>query len=294
MTDGNLPETEHVNARSAGLDQLPTGQLVAFLIDEQQYAVEAALAQKNTIARVVDESVARLERGGRLHYVGAGTSGRIGVVDASEMPPTFGTAPELVCAHIAGGDAAVRRAIEGAEDDGDAGREAMRHVVQDDVVIGISASGGARYVLSAIEAAREIGAYTVGICNSENAPLARIAHCSIVLRTGPEPLTGSTRLKAGTSQKIVLNTLSTAIMVRLGKVYDNLMIDVVATNEKLRRRALRLVMHVAMCNEDRAKALLDAAAGRVKVAIVMDRHALSADDAATLLGKNGGRLRACL
>jgi len=294
VTDGNLPETEHVNARSAGLDQLPTGQLVAFLIDEQQYAVEAALAQKNTIARVVDESVARLERGGRLHYVGAGTSGRIGVVDASEMPPTFGTAPELVCAHIAGGDAAVRRAIEGAEDDGDAGREAMRHVVQDDVVIGISASGGARYVLSAIEAAREIGAYTVGICNSENAPLARIAHCSIVLRTGPEPLTGSTRLKAGTSQKIVLNTLSTAIMVRLGKVYDNLMIDVVATNEKLRRRALRLVMHVAMCNEDRAKALLDAAAGRVKVAIVMDRHALSADDAATLLGKNGGRLRACL
>jgi N-acetylmuramic acid 6-phosphate etherase len=216
------------------------------------------------------------------------------VLDASEMPPTFGTFPELVCAHIAGGESALTRAIEGAEDDDRAGEEAMEHVTPSDIVIGISASGGARYVIRAIEAARGIGAYTVGICNNESAPLARAAHVGIVLRTGPEPLAGSTRLKAGTAQKIVLNAISTAVMVRLGKVYDNRMVDVVATNEKLRQRALRLVMEIASCNEERARELLNGAGGRVKVAIVMERRGLSYDDASKLLNDRGGFLRACL
>jgi len=294
MLEENIPQTERVNPQSAGFDQLSVEEIVVLLVEDQRTAVEAVLEQRSVIARVVDETVGRLERGGRLHYVGAGTSGRLGVLDASEMSSTFGTLPELVCAHIAGGESALTRAIEGAEDDDHAGEEAVQHVTPSDVVIGISASGGARYVVRAIETAREVGAYTVAICNSEGTALARAAQVSIVLRTGPELLAGSTRLKAGTSQKIALNAISTAVMVRLGKVYDNRMVDVVATNEKLRRRALRLVMQIANCNEARARELLEAAGGRVKIAIVMGRRGLSCDDASKLLADAGGFLRACL
>ncbi|HET9095133.1 MAG TPA: N-acetylmuramic acid 6-phosphate etherase, partial [Candidatus Baltobacteraceae bacterium] len=234
----HLPQTEAINPRTAGLDQMPAADLVRVLAAEQRAAVDAVTAVSEPLASAVEEIASRLRGGGRLHYAGAGTSGRLGFLDASEMPPTFGTDPSLVCAHIAGGIGALTRAVEGAEDDAQAGEREMReHVKPGDAVVGISASGGASYVLGAIRAARSAGAWTLGVANSAGSPLPQAADLGIVLSTGPEPLTGSTRLKAGTSQKIFLNTLSTAIMVRLGKVHDNLMVDVVATNKKLRKRA---------------------------------------------------------
>jgi N-acetylmuramic acid 6-phosphate etherase len=290
-----LPQTEARNPRSEGLDLLSTPALVELLADEHRAAVDAVVSQRDVIAAVVDEVSARLRAGGRLHYVGAGTSGRLGYLDASEMPPTFGTPRDLVCAHIAGGVEALTRAIEGAEDDGDAGAAEMRdHVAAGDAVIGISASGGAPYVVRAIETARAIGAYTVGVANSEEAPLHRVAQTAIVLRSGPEPLTGSTRLKAGTAQKLLLNTISTAAMVRLGKTFDNLMVDMVATNEKLRGRAQRLVSTITGLDADAARALLGAAAGNVKVASLMGRRGIDAASARALLTERGGSLRACL
>jgi N-acetylmuramic acid 6-phosphate etherase len=294
-SDAHLPQTERISARSAGLDRLSSEQIVALIVEEQRVAVDAVLAQRQTIGRVVDEIARRLQAGGRLHYVGAGTSGRLGFLDASEMPPTFGTPADLICAHIAGGPPALTRAIEGAEDDEPAGAGEMRgHVMPGDAVIGLSASGGAPYVVAAIREARTTGAFTVGVCNSGDAKLGRAADVAIELLTGPEPLAGSTRLKAGTSQKTLLNAISTAIMVRLGKVHDNLMVDVVATNEKLRRRALRLVVQLTALGEERARALLDAAGGSVKVAVVMGRRDLDVKDARELLALHGGILRACL
>jgi N-acetylmuramic acid 6-phosphate etherase len=250
------------------LDALPTRELVRVLADDQAKAAATVAEQSEAIARVVDAVAERLTAGGRLHYVGAGTSGRLGVLDASEMPPTFGTPPELVCAHIAGGDAALRRAIEGAEDDASAGAAAMRdHVHAGDAVIGISASGGAPYVEAALRSARAAGAYTAAITSNPHGAIVAAAEVGIVLATGAEALAGSTRLKAGTAQKIALNTISTAIMVRLGRVRGNLMIDVVATNEKLRLRALGLVRTLADVDDARAREALEAAAWNVRAAV---------------------------
>ncbi len=290
-----LPATEARSARSRDLDTRDTVEIVRLIVEDQRRAADAVLAQRAAIARVVEEIAARVRAGGRLHYIGAGTSGRLGVLDASEMPPTFGTDPTLVCAHIAGGNAALRTAIEGAEDDAEAGeREVRGHVRAGDALVGLSASGGAPYVAAALRAADGCGAYTVAIVNSPNAPLIHAARDAIVLETGPEVLTGSTRLKAGTSQKIALNAISTALMVRIGKVYDNLMVDVVATNEKLRGRAERLVCTLAEIDETRARALLAQAGGRVKTAVVMARRGVDADTAAALLADVDGSLRALL
>ncbi|HUN28753.1 MAG TPA: N-acetylmuramic acid 6-phosphate etherase [Alphaproteobacteria bacterium] len=279
-----LPPTEERLAASAGLDLLATRELVDVLVRDQAAAVAAVRAQSATLARVVDAAVERLQRGGRLHYVGAGTSGRLGVLDAAEMPPTFATPPDMVCAHIAGGERALRHAVEGAEDNAEEGRRAMvDHVAPVDVVIGISASGGAPYVVAALEQARSIGALTVAITSSDSSALVRAAVEAIVLPTGAEVLSGSTRLKAGTAQKIALNTLSTAIMVRMGKVYDNLMIDVVATNEKLRARARRLVRTLTGVDDARAQAALERAEGSAKVAVVMLARTVDAEQARALL-----------
>lgn len=279
-----VPPTEQRNPQSTGLDRLETRELVDLLVRDQSEAVAVVRAQATTLARVVEATVDRVKRGGRVHYVGAGTSGRLGVLDASEMPPTFGTPPALVCAHIAGGDRALREAIEGAEDDGAAGERAMdEHVVADDVVLGISASGGARFVIAALERAREIGALTVAITSSDASALVAAAALAIVLPTGPEVLSGSTRLKAGTAQKITLNTLSTAVMVRLGRVHDNLMIDVVATNEKLRGRAERLVRELTGAGDVQISAALKDADGSVKVAVVMIARDVDAEHARALL-----------
>ena len=291
----DLPSTERVSARSAGLDLLETAALVELLVDEQRDAVDAVMAQREPIARAVDEIAARLRSGGGLHYAGAGTSGRIAALDAAEMPPTFGTPPELVRAHVAGGAAALVRAIEGAEDDVRAGAEAaVASVRSGDAAIGVSASGGAPFVVALVKRARALGAFTVAITSVADSPLAREAESAIVLATGPEALAGSTRLKAGTAQKVCLNAISTAVMVRLGKVYDNLMVDVVASNAKLRRRAIRLVRDVAGVNEARARELIDAADGRVKVAILMENRGLDAAAARVLLEENAGSLRRLL
>jgi N-acetylmuramic acid 6-phosphate etherase len=291
---GELPDTEASNPRSAGLDLLATPGLVELLVDEQHRAVDAVAAQAVAIAAVVDAIVERLERGGSLHYVGAGTSGRIAALDAAEMPPTFGTDSSLVIAHVAGGRDALLRAVEGAEDDAAAGAAAMNGIGPSDAVIGLSASGGARFVISAIERARAVGAYTAAIVNSRRTPLALAAQTSIVLETGPEPLTGSTRLKAGTAQKIALNAISTAAMVRLGKVHGHLMVDVVATNHKLRGRAVRLVCTLTGASEEESRALLQAAGGRVKVAAVMQRRGVDAERAIALLASVRGSLRPLL
>lgn len=290
-----LPPTEAENPQSAGLDLLTTPALVELLIADQRSAIDAALAQTQAIARAVDEIARRLSRGGRLHYVGAGSSGRIATLDASEMPPTFGTLPEMVHAHIAGGSTALTSAVEGAEDDASAGNVAMLGCVRpDDAVLGISASGAAAFVVAAITRARTIGAYTIALTVDAQSALAGAAELAIVLPTGAEALAGSTRLKAGTAQKVTLNTISTAVMVRLGKVYDNLMVDVVANNHKLRARARRLVVRLTDVNEERAEELLARAGGSVKIAVLMERRSLGATQARALLERNDGSLRRLL
>jgi len=287
--------TEAENPQSAGLDLLTTPALVELLIVDQRAAVDAALAQTQVIAQAVDEIARRLSHGGRLHYVGAGSSGRIATLDASEMPPTFGTPPEMLQAHIAGGSTALTSAVEGAEDDAGAGDVAMLECVRaGDAVLGISASGTAAFVVAAIARAAAIGAYTIAVTADAQSALARAAELAIVPPTGAEALAGSTRLKAGTAQKVVLNAISTAVMVRLGKVYDNLMVDLVANNRKLRGRALRLVARLAQVNEERAEELLARAGGRVKIAVVMESRGVDAMQARALLERNGGALRRLL
>lgn len=290
-----LPATERVATGTAGLDRMETVQLVETLVAQQRGAAEAVAAQTQRIAVAVDEIAARISIGGRLHYVGAGSSGRLGALDAAEMPPTFGTHPETVRAHIAGGPEALVRAVEGAEDDRAAGAAAMDgHVEAQDAVVGISAGGNAAFVVAAVERARYLGAYTVAIVNASDSALEHAAETAIVLATGAEAIAGSTRLKAGTAQKIALNAISTAVMVRLGKVHDNLMVDLMATNRKLRERALRLVCAIAGVGEARAGELLAQADGRVKVAVVMERRALDAASAEALLARHGGVLRSVL
>lgn len=294
MSD-RLPPTEDENPQSAGLDLLSTPALVDLLIADQRTAIDAVLAQTQPIATAVDEIARRLRRGGRLHYVGAGSSGRIATLDASEMPPTFGTPPEMVRAHIAGGTPALVRAVEGAEDDEAAGNDAMLESVKpDDAVLGISASGTAAFVVAAIARAKTIGAYTIALTADAQSALARAADLAIVPPTGAEVLAGSTRLKAGTAQKVALNAISTAVMVRLGKVYDNLMVDVVANNRKLSGRALRLVVRLAQVNQARAEELLTQAGGSVKIAVLMERHSVDAKQARVLLEQSDGMLRELL
>ncbi|HEY2474858.1 MAG TPA: N-acetylmuramic acid 6-phosphate etherase [Candidatus Cybelea sp.] len=293
MTD--LPPTERENPQSAGLDLLSTPELVEVIVADQRSAVDAAFAQTPQIARTIDSIAQRLADGGHLHYVGAGSSGRIAMLDASEMPPTFGTESELVQAHVAGGAAALVRSMEGAEDDAQAGAAVVRDFVRSgDAVIGLSASGSAAYVVTAVERSNALGALTIAVTSVADSPLARAAGIAIVLETGAEVLAGSTRLKAGTAQKIVLNAISTGVMIRLGKVYDNLMVDVVASNRKLHGRALRLIEQLARVDERRARELLAAAGGRVKVAVVMERRQVDAAHARALLERHDGALRPLL
>lgn len=291
----HVPLTEGENPRTRELDALSTLDLVRVLDAENRSippAVEAAAPQ---IARAIDAIAQRLRTGGRLHYFGAGTSGRLAVVDAAECPPTFGTPPDLVQAHIAGGDAALRRAVEGAEDDREAGeRQAHEAVSSADAVVGISASGSAPYVVGALAAARARGALTIAVQCVEGGALAAQAEIVIAAIVGPEAIAGSTRLKAGTAQKLILNALSTGTMVRLGKVYGNLMVDVQATNAKLRARAVRLVCTLAHCDEATAHAALERSGWNVKVAVVALRRGVDDASARVLLDESGGSLRVLL
>ena len=295
MSDFGVPATEARNDRTRGLDIMDAGDLVALLAREQRLAADAVADASPAIARAVDAIVARMRVGGTMHYFGAGTSGRLAMLDAAECPPTFGTPSSAVVAHVAGGEIALVRAIEGAEDNARAGAaQARAHLHAGDIAVGISASGGARYVLGALAKAREIGALTIGVTSDANSALARECDLAIVVETGAEPIAGSTRLKAGTAQKLVLNALSTATMIRLGHAYDNVMIDVVATNAKLAVRARRLVVTLARVDDERAMELLAAAGGSVKTAVVMATRSVDSETARELLANSGGFLRALL
>jgi N-acetylmuramic acid 6-phosphate etherase len=283
-----LPGTEALDPATNTIDALDDVELARVLIDAHRVAVDAALAAAEPIARATALVADALAAGGRVVLVGAGTSGRLAVLDASELPPTFGLDPARVEGRIAGGDAALRRAVEGAEDDIAAGARAVDDVRAGDVVIGISASGGAPFVRAALREARARGARTIGIANAPGAPLASEAEIGIVAATGAEPIQGSTRMRAGTAQKIVLNAISTGAMIRLGKTYRNRMIDLVATNAKLRARSERLVRDLA--GEVDARALLDSAGGSVKTAVVMARRGVDRAAAERLLKDAAGRL----
>ncbi|GAA5512818.1 N-acetylmuramic acid 6-phosphate etherase [Deinococcus carri] len=294
-----LPDTrrtEGVHPDHPDLDRLDPLALVQALADDQRAAVEAVRAAAPALAGVVEAALPRLERGGRLVYVGAGTSGRLGVLDATELTPTFSWPPERAVPLIAGGERAIRQAVEGAEDDAEAGRADVcgAGVGPGDVLIAVAASGTTPYVLGAVRAARSLGALTVGLANNPGAPLLAAADCPVLLDTGPEVISGSTRLKAGTAQKIALNTLSSALMVRLGKVYGNLMVDVRASNAKLEARAVRLTCHATGAAEAEARAALEQAGGSVKTALVMLRLGLGAAEAGARLAAAGGHARAAL
>ena len=291
-----LPITETVSESTRDLDLLPTSELVRTLAAEHETAVRAVLQAGPAIAAAVEAVCAALERGGRLVYAGAGTSGRLGYLDAAELPPTFSWPPERALALMAGGSIALTEAVEGAEDDGPAAIGDLKGIAFTgaDALIAIAASGTTPYALEAALYATSLGAVTVGIANSPGAPLLKAASFPILLDTGPEAISGSTRLKAGTAQKVCLNTLSSAVMVRLGKVYGNLMVDLRASNIKLRRRAIRLTARGASASEVDADAALQACDWQVKTAILMLRRVLNAEVASAVLQAHAGRLRDAL
>jgi N-acetylmuramic acid 6-phosphate etherase len=298
LAAGAMPAaaTEAVNPLSTGLDMLSPAEAVAVMHAQDYDAVRAVGMAQADIARAVSAIAEAFRAGGRLFYVGAGTSGRLGVLDASECPPTFSSPPDQVQGLIAGGDHALRHPVEGAEDDAEAGAAAIREraVGPRDVVVGISANGGAPYVRGALEAARAAGATTSLLTCNPLAPGAFEPDIAIVMPVGPEIVAGSTRLKAGTATKLALNMLSTLSMVRIGKVHDNLMVDVTISNRKLAVRARRLVERLTGLGPDAAETLLASAAGRVKVAVVMHHQAVGAEDARRKLEESHGVLRAWL
>jgi N-acetylmuramic acid 6-phosphate etherase len=288
--------TEQAHPDHAGLDLYDTPALVDALVADQALAAQAVRAAGAALAQAVDAAAPRLAAGGRLVYVGAGTSGRLGLLDSVELNPTFSWPPERSPARLAGGEAALYRAVEGAEDSREmasADMAALALTVHD-VVLLIAASGTTPYTLAAARAARGAGALTVGILNNPGAPLAAACEVAVVLDTGPEVISGSTRLKAGTAQKIALNTFSSAVMVRLHKVYGNLMVDLRATNAKLALRAVRLTVAATGAGEAAAREALAACGFSVKVAIVMLRVGLPAATAAQRLEAAGGSVHAAL
>lgn len=288
--------TEQRNPNSMQLDSLSAQELVALINREDQQvalAVEKCLPQ---IALAVEKIVTAFERGGRLVYVGAGTSGRLGVLDASECPPTYGVKPEMVVGLIAGGDHALRHPIEGAEDNVQQGQADLEEIdfSARDVLVGVAASGRTPYVLGALNYAKQLGATTVSIASNPNSKMAEVADIAIETVVGPEVLTGSSRMKSGTAQKLVLNMLTTASMVLIGKCYQNLMVDVQASNEKLKARALKIVMEATECDNEAAANVLTKANGQVKLAILMQLSGLDALEAQSLLDKSNGKLRQAL
>ncbi len=284
--------TESRNARSANIDALPVIEILRIINEEDKgvpFAVEKALP---SIAALVEDIVRAFTAGGRLVYIGAGTSGRLGVLDASECPPTFGVPQGMVVGLIAGGDAALRNSIEKAEDDPEGGEKALRDIdfAAKDVLVGITASGSAPYVLGAMRYAKDLGAVVGAIsCNRESKTFDLAQH-RILLEVGPEVITGSTRMKAGTAQKLVLNMLTTASMIRIGKVYGNLMVDLMPVNRKLVERSKRLIRQATGCSKDEAEAAFLASGGKPKIAILMIALGIGAEDAWSLLQRGQGRL----
>ncbi|UCG57025.1 MAG: N-acetylmuramic acid 6-phosphate etherase [Phycisphaerales bacterium] len=266
-----LPLTEKRNRRTRNIDELSTLQIVDMINSEDMRVAPAVAKERKHIAAAIDLVVERFRKGGRMFYVGAGTSGRLGVLDASECPPTFGVSPRLVQGIIAGGHRALVRSVEGAEDHAEDGAAAIdsKNIKATDIVVGLAACGMTPYVHGALRRARRLGAGTVFVTCAPEAKKNIPADVIINPVVGPEVITGSTRMKAGTATKLVLNTITTSVMIKLGKVYGNLMVDLQAANEKLRDRSLRIVMEMTQLRRSQAKRLLARAAGRVKPAIVM-------------------------
>jgi N-acetylmuramic acid 6-phosphate etherase len=296
MMSRRLRTTEEINERTRDLDSRPVLEQVRLMNAEDQQVPGAVADVLPQIAEAVERIAQTLRRNGRLFYVGAGTSGQLGALDAAECPPTFGTAPEQVQAVLAGRRNAVTRAFEDTEDDEVAGAQEMdaRMVGAPDTVVGIAASGATPFVLGAVRRARTRGAMTIALCCASPSPIAAACHLAIVPIVGPEVIAGSTRLKAGTAQKLVLNMLSTLAMVNVGKVYGNLMVEMRAGNEKLRGRAVSIVATAAEVTESEAAEALARAAGRMSIAILMLAGRLNADAAEVALTHAGGNLRHAL
>jgi len=301
MTDSNetklgLLTTEMRNPHTRDLDNLTSLELVRLINAEDARVAAAVAAEAGAIARAIDVIADRLAAGGRLLYVGAGTSGRLGVLDAVECPPTFNTDPEQVVGLIAGGREGLVRAVEGAEDSGEAGQKDLEanNLTSVDVVVGIAASGRTPYVIGALDYARAIRAFAIGFSCNREAEISRHADLCILPLVGPEVLTGSTRLKAGTATKMVLNMLTTGAMVRLGKTYSNLMVDLRASNVKLMDRALRIVETLTECKGPQARELLERCDGELKTAVVSARLQIPAAEARERLQAARGHLRRVL
>ncbi|RMF78541.1 MAG: N-acetylmuramic acid 6-phosphate etherase [Chloroflexi bacterium] len=289
---GIIMLTEQRNPRTMHIDHAATLDIIHIMNDEDATVAHVVRDAAPEIARAVDAIAPRMERGGRLIYVGAGTSGRLALIDAVECVPTFNVEPDRVQALLAGGNDAFVRSIEGAEDDRAQGAVDVRalNLTADDSVVGIAASGRTPYVVGALQAARDDGVLTIAVSCNAPAPILDIADIAIAAPVGPEVVTGSTRLKAGTAQKMILNMLSTATMIRLGKVYSNLMVDVQIVNEKLAARAVRIVAEATHATEAEARALLQQSDNQIKVAIVMRLLNVSADEARAILQQSRGKL----
>jgi N-acetylmuramic acid 6-phosphate etherase len=288
--------TERANPASQDIEARSTVEILEIINQEDQKIACAVAAEIPHVAAAVDAVVDVILKGGRLFYIGAGTSGRLGVLDAAECPPTFHVPPELVQGIIAGGEAALARATEANEDDPQEGKRDLlaRGFVSRDALVGIAASGRTPYVLGAVAAARELNALTIGISCTPDSDLARAVKIAITPLVGPEVIAGSTRMKAGTATKLVLNMLSTAVMIRLGYVYGNLMVNVEPKNSKLEDRAKRIIAESAGVSYEKAGELLGKSAGNVKVAIVMSRLAIDRRAAEVRLAAAGGRVAEAL
>ena len=288
MDDISKLMTEQVNDRSVDIETQSIGQILHYINDENRTVTDAIERCIPSIEKVTAAVVQAFEKGGRLIYLGAGTSGRLGVLDASECPPTFGVSPDMVVGVIAGGDYALRHAIEGAEDDETIAQEQLKELglVKEDVVVGISASGRTPYVVAGLSYAKEVGCYTGAISNSPNAVISKVADIGIEAITGPEVVTGSTRMKAGTAQKLILNMITTAAMIRVGKVFKGYMVDVQPTNQKLKQRATNILAKVTNLSQEEARKVLEDNHFDLKVAIISQLHHISAKEAEQLLREN--------
>lgn len=295
MSTGAAPSsTEMRNDRTVDIDTVSTLELLRLLNAEDAAVAGAVAGILPVLAEVIDVTVTRLRAGGHVHYFGAGSSGRIGVLDAAEVVPTFGVAPGIFVAHHAGGEEAVSRAIEGAEDSHLLGSRAAGDLTQADVAIGSSASGRTPYVAGALQAARASGALTVLVSSNLSAPLAELADYRLLVDTGPEAIAGSTRLKAATAQKMILNALSTAVMIRLGRTYSNLMVSLSGTNEKLRQRQVNILIEASGASEETCRAELARCGGDLRLAMLCLLAGLTPEAAARTLTAAGGSVRTAL
>ena len=288
MDDISKLMTEQVNDRSKDIETQSISEILRYMNDENRKITDAIEQCIPEIEKVTAGVVQAFEKGGRLIYLGAGTSGRLGVLDASECPPTFGVSPEMVVGIIAGGDYALRNAIEGAEDDESLAEKQLRDLdlVKEDVVIGISASGRTPYVAAGLAYANEVGCFTGAISNSPNALISNIASVGIEAITGPEVVTGSTRMKAGTAQKIILNMITTTAMIQVGKIFKGYMVDVQPTNLKLKQRATNILANITHLSQEDARRVLEENDFDLKVAIISQIHHISAKEAEQLLQAN--------